>query len=170
MIDKKVLLVFLTLPLFILLTGCLDSEEDVLEESNTLVKDVFLSDEVLDKNFELNRLEMYKPDSLEFSEARDQNLIFYENSQPFILFINELEAPNSKWYYNELQEKDDELHLRTFETDDEFAYFSAEEKEDDQFEVQVGIGGVKMATLTNISDLKEDVQEMMKMVKSIEKK
>ncbi len=156
--------------LVIIMSGCLNSEEDTIEESETVVKEMFLSDAEIERNFEAEEFKMYKPESLEFSESRGQNLIFFEEEQPYILFINELEAPNSKWYYDELKQKEEQLHLRTFETEEQFAYYSVKEKEEGQYEVQVGIGGVKMATKTEADDLIDDVQEMMKMVKSINTK
>lgn len=170
MFYKRLWLAFVTLTILVLLSGCLSSEEDTLEETNSIVKEEFLSDLEIERNFESNDFEMYKPDSLEFSEARGSNLIFFEGEQPYILFVNELEAPNSKWFYDDLKEREEELHLRTFETEDRFAYYSVEEKEEEHYEVQVGIGGIKMATRTELNNLKEDVQEMIKMVKSIDTK
>lgn len=170
MFKKRLVLAFITLMSGVFLTGCLSSEKDIIDESETVVKEVFLADSEIERNFEAEEFRIYKPESFEFSESRGQNLIFFEDEQPYILFINELEAPNSKWYYDELKQKEDQLHLRTFETEDQFAYYSVEEKKEGQYEVQVGIGGVKMATETEADDLIDDAKEMMKMVKSINTK
>ncbi|RPF55315.1 hypothetical protein EDC24_0186 [Aquisalibacillus elongatus] len=175
MINKKLALSVVGLVLIAFLAGCSKSESEILDEADRQLKEIFLSSETIETNFELTNMHIYKPDSFEFSEERDNNIIFYEDEQPFLLFINEFEEPNSKWYYNELesaQNEDNHVHLKTFESEEEFAYFNVVEREDeeDHYEVQLGIGGIKIATITTLDQLQHDVEEMIKIVKSVEEK
>ncbi|MGM8215657.1 hypothetical protein ACLIA0_08770 [Bacillaceae bacterium W0354] len=154
------------------LTGCLQSEDKVMNEIEKRLKDEFLSDEKIEANFELKRLSVYKPDSLELQEEGINNFIFTDGSRPYVLFINEFEAPNSKWFYNRLksENKNNKMFLRSFESDEEFVYLAVQEHEDKQYEVQIGIGGIKMSTLTNIKDLETVVSTMLDMIQSVEEK
>ncbi|GEL77197.1 hypothetical protein [Tenuibacillus multivorans] len=170
--KKKGFLALITLISMTILAGCLQSETQVMDQADNRLKDVFLSEETIDTNFELTDFEVFKPESLELVEEAENNIIFKEDDQPFILFINEFEAPNSKWFYNQIESNQDEnnLYLSTFESDTEFAYFSVDELDGDELQVQLGIGGVKMTTLTTTGSVEQDVEVMIKMVKSIQEK
>lgn len=48
---------------------------------------------------------------------------FQEDDQPYVLFINEFEEPNSQYLYNQLPEED-EVYISTIETADAFLIYS----------------------------------------------
>lgn len=156
---------------FVTLTGCMQTEEKVLNEIERKLKDEFLSNEVKETNTELRSIKVYIPEELEIENEGTNNYIFTDGSRPFVLFINEFEAPNSKWFFERLQsEQHDDLHLRSFESADEFVYLAVEKYDEEVYEVQIGIGGIKMSTLSEMDQLEEDVEIMLEMVKSVEEK
>ncbi|WP_188206466.1 hypothetical protein [Alkalibacillus aidingensis] len=166
--SRMKIIIVAWLSLFVL-TACTQSTEDVLNEADKHLKDVFLSNEQIDTNYSFKQFDIYKPDELEVVETSDHNIIFSNGNQPFVLLINEFESPNSKWFYNQISEEDS-LHLRTYESDDAFAYLHAVEREDENegYEIHVGIGGVKMSTITEVRQMSEDVEMMIQMIKSVE--
>ncbi|TFB25081.1 hypothetical protein E3U55_01425 [Filobacillus milosensis] len=167
--TKKVFLALVSFIVFGLLSGCLQSESSIMNQADNRLKEVFLSNKTVETNFELNQFKIYKPETFELGEERKNNVIFYKDEQPFILFINEFEEPNSKWFYNDLKkDKNNSDYLSTFENEKEFAYFSVKDREEDHIEVQLGIGGIKMSTLTTTDDVEEDVEDMIMMIKSID--
>src|SRR5690625_2012869 len=149
----------------------MQSEEKVLNEIERKLKDEFLSNEIEETNAELGSFKIYIPEQLEIENEGTNNYIFTDGSRPFVLFINEFEAPNSKWFFNRLQnEKHDDLHLRSFESADEFVYLAVEKYDEEDYELQIGIGGIKMTTLSEMDQLIDDVEMMLEIVKSVEEK
>ncbi|WP_027964214.1 hypothetical protein [Halalkalibacillus halophilus] len=158
-------LVVVTLVIF---AACSQSEEEALNDAENRLKDAFLSTEINEENYSLNMLDIYKPEELEVSEDRNYNVIFTDGERPFVLFINEFEAPNSKWFYNNLEENEEELFLSTFENEDAFTYLHAIQSDEDQMEIHLGIGGIKMSTISNVNQVEEDVEMMINMIRSID--
>ncbi|MET3682683.1 hypothetical protein ABID56_000764 [Alkalibacillus flavidus] len=154
--------------LALVITGCSQSMEEAFDKGESHVKDTFLSTEGPEANYTVNDFELYKPDELRVSEQNASNIVFNDSGQSYILFINEFEAPNSRWFYNQIENKDQ--YLRTFQTDEAFAYLHADNYEEDSYEVHVGIGGIKMSTVTTPNQMEDDITMMINMIKSVEQK
>ena len=56
----------------------------------------------------------------------------------------------------------------TYTDDNRFGYVQVEEMEEDNYEVSVGIGGVKMTTTCELKNVSESAQRMMVVVSSVE--
>lgn len=166
---KKIIFVSLILT-FTLLAGCFQSEEEVMREAEKIIKAEFLSKEKVDTNYETTGFNLYKPEELAIEEEEKNTIVFNNGDRPYVLFINEFEPPNSQWSYDRLKNNNQDIFLRTFQSEEQFAYLGIIEHEDNQYEIQLGIGGIKMSTLSNIDSLVSDVDMMMQIVKSVEKK
>ncbi|PKR79326.1 hypothetical protein CEY16_06180 [Halalkalibacillus sediminis] len=168
---KKLKMIVSLIVVFGLLGACSQSKEEIFNQSERQVKDVFISSELIEPNTEFKNFNIFKPDELEVLEDGKNNVVFTDGEQPYILFINELEEPNSKWFYNQVIESEEKSdYLTTFENDEEFAYFNVIEKQDESYELQLGIGGVKMATISEKDEIEADVTKMIQMIKSLERK
>ncbi|NIK13467.1 hypothetical protein [Alkalibacillus almallahensis] len=147
------------------LGACSPSMDEAFDEAENKVKETFLSSNTKETNTNFDQFDIYKPEELEVSDQNKSNVVFKEDDQSYVLFVNEFEAPNSKWFYNQIENKG--LYLKTFETEDAFAYLQAKEYDEERYEIHVGIGGIKMSTVTNVGDMEEDITMMIEMIESV---
>jgi len=88
----------------------------------------------------------------------------------FILFINDREGADSKLYYNLLKEDSSKEIIKenTYEKNGIFG-FSAVSKTDNEneFELIVSSGGIKMTTISQAKRIEENLSEMTKIVHSV---
>ncbi|GEN45945.1 hypothetical protein [Alkalibacillus haloalkaliphilus] len=159
----KALLLMLTVAV---VAACSPSAEEAFSQAESEVRSVVLSSEEIETNYSFDRFDAYKPDDFQVTDANPHNVVFNDGGQPYVLFVNEFEAPNSQWFYNRIS--DEGVYLRTIETEDAFAYIHAIEHGDDQYEVHLGIGGIKMSTITSLSQVEDDAKLMIEIISSVE--
>lgn len=158
---------FLFILVVVFIAGCgLKSEEEVIKETKDAAKETFSAEEGIEVNKELENFSLYLPDDLTVKDATASNVILKNGDQTYIVFYNKLELPTSKLNYKSAQ-RDDALLIESFSDQDKFGYIRVLASEDDKYELQIGIGGVKITTYTEKSDLVEDARELMKMARSI---
>ncbi|MFG6121204.1 MULTISPECIES: hypothetical protein [Thalassobacillus] len=166
--KKKVIgftLAFLTL----MLTGCsmFLSEEDAIADTRETAETSFNQNE-METNHEADSFSLYLPESMKVSEESQSNLILKEGEQTFILFYNPKEERTSKLNYEAASEKDEHLLLESFEDEDRFGYVRVlPANEEEEYELQVGVGGVKVTTFSKKESIKKDTEKMMKIANSI---
>ncbi|GAA0455846.1 hypothetical protein [Alkalibacillus silvisoli] len=151
----------------VIIGACSPSVEDAFNQADSTVKDVFLSTEAKEPNYSFDSFNVYKPDELEVLDESEHNVVFTDGDQPFVLFVNELEAPNSRWFYDRIE--DEGVHLRTFQTDEAFSYLHALEHDED-YEVHLGIGGIKMSTVSSLNEIEGDIEMMIEIINSVKEK
>ncbi|UFT98140.1 hypothetical protein KO561_13100 [Radiobacillus kanasensis] len=153
---------------FLLLTGCsLKSEEEAIKSTKAIVEKTF-KEEGKESNQEMEGFSLYIPDHLETVEKGPSNVIFENGDQTFILFYNALEEPTSQLNYEEASSADKPLLLTTFEKENKFGYLRIIDT-DDGYELQVGVGGVKITTITSKGDMEQSAEDMMVMANSLVK-
>ncbi|UOQ46115.1 hypothetical protein MUN89_09465 [Halobacillus salinarum] len=153
-----------------LLNGCglFKSEEDMLKDTNEKVKKAFFA-EPLHRNKDTDHLSMYLPKDMTVSETEKNNIVLTKgNNQTIIIFYNSMEDKSSQLNYQAAKKKQDRLLLNTYDKDDRFGYLLVTIAKDDQYEIQVGVGGAKLTTMTKKGDMEEDAEEMMKIAQSIQ--
>ncbi|MDQ0351294.1 hypothetical protein J2R98_001097 [Alkalibacillus filiformis] len=155
----------LPLVFVVVISACSPSAEEAFNQAESEVRSVVLSSEDIEPNYSFDRFDTYKPENFQVTDENQHNVVFNDGDQPYVLFVNEFEEPNSKWFYNRIQ--DEGVYLRTIETDDAFAYIHAIEH-DDQYEVHLGIGGIKMSTVTNLNQVEDDAKLMIEIISSVE--
>ncbi|WP_404453695.1 hypothetical protein LG329_04090 [Virgibacillus necropolis] len=152
---------------FILLAGCsLKSEKEALKDTEEAAKQTFNSSEDIETNKKLENFSLYLPEDLSVKEATASNVILKNGDQTYIVFYNKLEGPTSKLNYKSAQ-RDEALLIKSFEDPEKFGYIRVLSSEDDKYELQVGIGGVKITTYTDKSSMDEDGKNLMKIARSI---
>lgn len=150
----------------VIISGCSGiTEEEAFETIEETVENAFYT-ESPDPNEELELFQLYISDQFEVVEDSPSNLIFRDDAQMFILFYNTFEAEDSDLFYLSAKANDDFSLLETFEDEERFGYLKVADKED-SYELQVGIGGVKITTQTTLGDLEENAADMMEMINSI---
>ena len=167
LIDKKIL--WMVVVLSLLMVACSPSEEEAYSDAKSQVKEAVLADQVKEPNKELENFSLYVPEALNIIEQGPTNVIFQEDDQPYVLFINEFEEPNSQYLYNQLPEED-EVYISTIETADAFSYILIQKREENEYELSVGIGGIKMTTMTELDHLSGESERMIEIIRSIEEK
>lgn len=156
--------VIILLVLFFL--GFFTTEEKAIQKAKAAALDAFQNKEV-PYTKELEEISLYLPESMEIISNSENNLILREDEQNFILFYNPFETLDSETFYKVAKEAKDIKLIDSFSKGDRFGYIRVIPLDDDTYELQVGVGGVKMTTETSKRDLKKDARDMMKIVQSI---
>ncbi|WP_028783494.1 hypothetical protein [Thalassobacillus devorans] len=165
---KKTIGLTLTILVFVL-GGCsfFMSEEDAISKTYEVAKSTFEKNETK-TNHKTDSFSLYIPDSMKISEESKSNLILNEGEQTFILFYNPKEERKSKLNYQAASEKDNHLLLKSFEDEGRFGYIRVMPvNEEEKYELQVGVGGVKVTTYAEKASLMDDAEKMMKIANSI---
>lgn len=155
--------------LFMLLVafGCSKPEDQYMIESLEQAREAFLANDSIEITYVDEHIAFYLPESLNIVDQDENNLILEGNDYTYVLFINYLEAPNSERMY-ELANTDDALLYESMENEGQFAYQRIRKIESEDFyELQIGIGGVKMTTIVSARDLVKESELLMKIVRSI---
>lgn len=143
------------------------SEDQALQSA----KEAFVNGviaEPKEPNEETDLLRYYLPPSLSVEEAKENNIILSKGNQLFLVFSNPAENKLSKVNYE--QDKliaEDAILIETKEENEMFSYLIVSPFEDNQYKVIVGIGGEKGSTITKLPNLKDNVQTLMDIIKSI---
>ncbi|WP_112181672.1 MULTISPECIES: hypothetical protein [Paraliobacillus] len=164
---RKIMGLSMSLPLISLLflSACAPTEDEALELTESAARTVF-EDNIIEPNNTLDNFSLYLPSDYEIIEESQSNLLLESDDQTFILFYNALEDTTSELNYQAAEANGNNALLQSFEDEERFAFVRVSERED-QYELQVGVGGVKVTTQTSIRQLEDDTIEMMQMATSI---
>ncbi|QKY69728.1 hypothetical protein [Lentibacillus sp. CBA3610] len=152
------------------LMGCsMPSEEEAIKSAEDTAEDVFNADESIETNQQLNTFSMHVPQGMDVVEEDATNVVLEDGEQTYIVFYNNLESPLSKLSYESAAANSEQaLLLETFVDQEKFGYIRVlQDDEEDSYELQTGIGGVKITTYTSKSGMERDSEAMMSMARSI---
>lgn len=146
----------------------MEPTEDILTEAIVVANEKFTENSV-EVNSETDELSMYVPESFAVVEESPNNVILSREEQQYILFYNSFEPVTSKLNYEAASKDTDSLVLESFEENDRFGYIyiTSEEANDKAFLLQIGVGGVKITTISSKNEILYDVEQMMLMANSI---
>jgi len=151
----------------VVLFGCgTQSEEEALNNAIRSAESVFSSKEDMEQNEQTNHFEFYLPEGLEIEEESKNNIILSDGNEHYIVFYNNLESPDSRLNYESAKDSK-ALVYESFEDDNKFGYLQITPGTDKNYQVQAGIGGVKITTYTAKNDLEDTARELMKIARSI---
>lgn len=164
---KKYMLIVVLLILSGLLFGCsFQSQEEAIDDARKTAKTVFNSNKPMETNHKVKGFSFFLPDRMEVKEAGKSNVILKDGDQTYIVFHNSLEDPTSKLSYKAAK-TDSALLLESFKDNNKFGYIRILAHEEDNYELQVGVGGVKITTYTTKDRLDNDSKSLMKVARSI---
>jgi hypothetical protein len=165
---------FIALPiaLTVLLSGCLAAPEERIADGVAKVAAAF-EEEPPEANESSDGTELYLPRSYTIEEPSDkQNIIITKGNDSYVLFINPNEAADSTLFYD-LQKANPEQQWvadETFEQSGRFGFTTVREIAEDRYELIVSSGGVKLTTISEERDIENNMDWMMKTVRSIHTK
>ncbi|WP_156291530.1 hypothetical protein [Oceanobacillus salinisoli] len=149
----------------IALGGCnTPTEEEAVMQAREEAIMVFEEDTPIESNTELDDTALYISNKMEVQNADKNNLILEDGNQTYILFNNPIEDQFSELNYH-AAETNQALILESFQDNEKFGYIRVLPDEEEGYELQVGVGGVKITTYTSKENLSDDAEEMMKMAK-----
>lgn len=147
------------------LSACAPSEDEALELTESAARTVF-EDNIIEPNNTLDNFSLYLPSEYEIIEESQSNLLLESGDQTFILFYNALEDKTSELNYQAADANGNNALLQSFEDEDRFAFVRVSES-GDEYELQVGVGGVKITTKTSIGQLEDYTIEMTQIATSL---
>ncbi|MBO8177770.1 MAG: hypothetical protein H0Z31_09995 [Bacillus sp. (in: Bacteria)] len=163
---KKLFLFFLILSM--MLAGCSMSEADVKSKAPLKVQSE-LAKEGMEPNEKIGSYQLFLPFGMKVKENTKNNIFLKKGSQTYLLFINKNEGLDSQVLYQQSTMQDDNVIVNeTFEKEGKFGYLLVTKVQEKEYEVIVGIGGIKMTTVTTLNDVVEQAELMMRVVDSIQ--
>lgn len=165
--KKSVNIFFILIISFGLLLGCSASKEEAISQSRKIAETTFMGD--IQKPTKTTKgFSYYLPEGFEITDEMENNVILSEGKQEYILFVNPQETPDSQVIFNELKNAKKEESVDTFKSDGRFGYIIIMPAKDKKYEVIVGIGGIKMTTLSSAGDMVENTKNMMEITNSVQ--
>ncbi|WP_458412182.1 hypothetical protein ACNQFZ_15245 [Schinkia sp. CFF1] len=161
---------FVTLLLsFSLLIGCSASKDEAVNQSKKLAETTF-KEKSHESTKTTNGFSYYLPKGYKVKDQTENNVILLKDGQEYILFVNPREAKDSEALYEELKgaKKAEAKDITSFKKDNEFGYISITPAKEKKYELIVGIGGIKMTTLTTVSDMVGNTEDMMEITNSVQ--
>ncbi|WP_079510099.1 hypothetical protein [Mesobacillus jeotgali] len=114
-------------------------------------------------------IEYYLPADYEVEEETPNNVLFKDGSKTYILFYNQHEKEDSKVVYNSTVKQQKKWDANeTFSKNGKFGYMLVKQLKEKNYQLIVGIGGVKLTTETE--NVREDAEAMMEIANSVKVK
>ncbi len=152
-----------------LLAGCMGTPEERMAEGISETRLAF-EEEPPEANENAGETALYLPGNYDIEEFSDEkNITITNGNDSYILSVNPNETADSKFLYD-LQKADTAQEWvidETFEESGRFGFTTLREIAEDRLEVVVSAGGVKMTTISEESDVPDNMEWMMKSVRSI---
>ncbi|TCP32032.1 hypothetical protein EV207_1014 [Scopulibacillus darangshiensis] len=159
--------VLVLLSIFVILSGCNKSKQETIQDANEGVKDVLISKKK-DPNTSMPRFEYYKPNRLEITNKGVNSVVFSKDGEAYILFVNPKEGPMSRLNYNaDQKDKSDKDSLEKIPVKNKFVYLMIKPNKK-QYEVIVGVGGMKITAKMSLDDLDDNVKMMAEILHSVD--
>ena len=152
-----------------LISGCSTSITDQEKNAIKNVNEVFISKpKAADKT--VKHIQLFLPFGMSIQKQSPNNVIMKRGSQNYILFYNQKENKKSKELYEISKPNKGLLIDKHFSAKEKYGFLFISQVKKDLYEVTVGIGGIKMTTLTSTKHIASDAEKMMKIVSSVEYK
>ena len=160
-------LVVTTMVSISLLVGCNPSNDEAISQSKKIAETAF-KEKQMKTTESTNGIRYYLPKGFNVENEMENNIILLKGKEEYILFVNPEEPFTSEVVFNEMKSAKENAETDTFKTNDRFGYISINPAKDKKFELIVGIGGVKMTTLTSANNMVENTKDMMEIANSVQ--
>ncbi|WP_096152912.1 MULTISPECIES: hypothetical protein [Bacillus] len=164
----KILYLSLFSLIIISLAGCSITEQEAVDASIQIVESS-LAEETKEANTETENISYYLPSAFTIESEVNNNIVIENNDQTYILFVNPLESVSSVVVYETtLGFYEDPIVNKQLNNEEHFIFFIVDNGPSEQtYEVIVGIGGMKMTTITSAANMKQSVQDMIDIINSV---
>ena len=153
----------------LMLTGCGKTVDEQITEGFTATATAFEA-KPMEPTTTIGKIKVYLPSGYKVEEGTNEmNYIFTKGKDSFVLFVNTIEAEDSRLHYDILV-NDSKLNImkeQTFELDNAFGFTAVIEHSEEQYELVVSSGGVKMTTMSADKKIDEKLVTMMEIVRSV---
>ena len=169
MMDRKWIHFIWISVVAVMLTGCGKTVDEQITEGVKSTATAFEAQSV-EPTTTIGKIKVYLPNGYKVEEGTNEmNYIFTKGKDSFILFVNTIETEDSRLYYDNLV-NDSSLNIikeQTFEFEDAFGFVAVIEHSEEQYELVVSSGGVKMTTISADKNIDEKLANMMEIVRSV---
>lgn len=153
----------------LMLTACGKPVEEQVTEGIASTATVFEAKPV-EPTTTIGEIKVYLPSGYEIEEGTNEmNYIVTKGKDSFILFVNTIEQEDSRLHYD-LLVNDSKLNIvkeQIFEQEEAFGFAAVIEHSEEQYELVVSSGGVKMTTMAKDKKIDEKLVDMMEIVRSV---
>lgn len=153
-----------------ILAGCMATPEEQIAQGVVNAREAF-EEEPEETNETVGQIDLYLPNGYDIEEPSDDfNSLITKGNDSYTLFINPNEKGASTFFYD-LQKAGPEQQWvadETFQQNGRFGFVTVKEIAEDQLELVVSAGGVKMTTIAGKNDVPKNMDWMMKTVRSID--
>ena len=158
--------------LAISLSGCGKSLETQIDSGLSLTNTVY-ADEPKETNEKVGNIQFFIPNGYTIEDKEeDVNILLSKGQESYILFVNEKEGADSQLHYENLKQdaSKDIVEDQTFEKDGVFGFSAVIKNSKDAYELVVSLGGVKMTTISPEEKIEGNLEDMLKIVRSVKLK
>lgn len=168
----RAIISILFLSLFIL-AGCSISIEDATQKSIEAFEQTFNAED-MEAAEATDAFNYYLPSQFTVDTETENNVVLKHKEQTYLLFVNPFEPKDSEVLYESTKVNYDKLELdHTVTEDGQLGYLlisPVEGEKEEFYEVTVGVGGVKMTTVTDTKNMESSTKSMMEVVTSVKVK
>jgi hypothetical protein len=153
----------------IFLVGCGKTVEEQVTEGIVQVEASF--EKAKESNTAQDDVKLYLPDGYVIDLAEEErNYIVSSDDDQYILFVNEKESEDSQVHYElvKMEKEENIIHLEQLKNEKEFGFAAVIKRSEEQYELIVSIGGIKLSTMTNDKKIDKKLANMMDIVRSVE--
>ena len=154
----------------VLLASCGKTVEEQVSEGITTVQAAF-EQQPIKSNTKENSISLYLPEDYVIDPSKEENNYLINSSDDqYILFINEKEPENSQLNYDLLMESEDEsiVKVEQLKGEKHFGFVAVKQYNENEYELIVSIGGIKLSTVTNQKKIDDKLANMIDIVRSVE--
>ncbi|RHW33241.1 hypothetical protein D1B33_15985 [Lysinibacillus yapensis] len=152
------------------LAGCGKTVEEQIDTGVASAQTVF-EETPQHPNQTIGKIKLYVPSGFAVEETEDlNNLILKKGNESYLLFVNYYEMEDSNLHYKLLKNNPSSKIIKeqTVEFDGAFGFTAVTEYDEEQFELIVSSGGVKMSTISEDQNIDEKLVDMMTIVRSVD--
>lgn len=167
MIKKRWQLLLAPVAALLLLTACSSPEEQAADGVRAAVEHI--ENEPESPNEKLGDQSIFLPSGFSVEAGSEApNFLLQKGNDTYVLFVNENEPATSRLYYDLLVTDPAKtiIEEQTNELSDQFAFAAVVEHSEEQYELIVSRGGVKLSTVTDDSRIDQKLHDMMTIVHS----
>ena len=162
----------ITASLVIVLAGCGAPVAEQIDKGLENAEATFTS-EAQATTEEVGDIQVYMPRGYTiFKGEADMNYVVTKGNDSFILFVNTIEREDSQLHYDNLivEQGDKIVKKQTYINEGVFGFTAVIQHSEEQYELVVSNGGVKMTTMSDDKKIDDKLQSMMEIVRSAEVK
>lgn len=167
--NRKWIHIFIVSIVMLIVSGCNQSVEEQVSAGLDHAKTTFESKPHA-PNKSIGHIELYVPKGYSVEKGIDElNYTLVNDKDSYILFVNPNEPMDSQLHHIILKEDphNEIVQEKTYIGDGTFGFSAVIQREADQYELVVSIGGIKLTTLSKNKNIDQKLQEMMEIVQTV---